>query len=153
MRISIPLDLEQPPLHVLRVVGGKARLDAARLEPDAVGEVGEEQVGLCPLQLPVLGGGAPQAVVQFHRHEGRSPGLILSSQVLLKCYVIVTNLRCFLSKPEVDIPGLLTSRANLCVQDNIGISNVELSILFSFLIKYRLKILELKKCLKLDILK
>ena len=47
----------------------------------------------------------------------------------------------------MDIPGLLTSRANLCVQDNIGISNVELSILFSFLIKYRLKILGLKNCL------
>ena len=58
--------------------------------------------------------------------------------------LIFLHLRRLLAKPEVDIPGLLPSWADLCVQDNIGISNMELSILLSLLIKYRLKILGLK---------
>ena len=73
MHILGSLDLEQPPLDLLQVDLGEARLDTARLEPDAIGEVGEEEVRLGPLELPVLGGGAPQAVVQLHRHDGSGP--------------------------------------------------------------------------------
>ena len=114
--ISLPLHSEQPPLNVLRVVRGEARLDAPREVPDAGREVGEEELRLVALQFSVLDWASTQNIVQSHSQQGGTAWLVLTGLA---------------AQPEVNVPpeysSVLGSR-----QHNEGIPNMELSILILF---------------------